>query len=105
MTDIEKVRLALQLPKELSPQLEIWINMAESYIKHAGVKEDEIGTDKTYSAVCKGVFDIWTSNSFSPMFHEIVSQLALSYPSHSSSEEEDVDYDIATEEEIDDLFD
>lgn len=109
MTDIGKVRTALQLPKEIEPQLKLWIDMAEGYIRRAGVDESVIGTDETLAAVCKGVFDIWTAERFSSMFHEIVTQLALSHPSiKNPSDDGDssagCDCETATNDQIDDLF-
>lgn len=109
MTDVEKVRTALQMPKEIIPQLKLWIGMAEAYIRRAGVDDSIIGTDETLGAVCKGVFDIWTADRFSSMFHEIVTQLALSHPSvKTPSDNGDssggCDCETATDDQIDDLF-
>lgn len=85
----------------MDSMLDGWIRSAVSYLKNGGADLSSIDED-AYGVITKGVFDMWTRDSFSPMFLNMATQFCLAHRSQSVDVESG--YTIATELDIKDLF-
>lgn len=98
---LEEIKARLQITgTHMDGMLEAWIDSAKAYLINGGA--DSTAVETAYGVIAKGVFDMWTSDEFSPMFLNMVTQFCLSHPNEDV--ELDDGYTTATEPDIDSLF-
>lgn len=96
---LEEVKRRLQITGDyMDDMLEGWIESCQRYLHGAGADEAQCKGENAYGVITKGVFDMWTRDSFSEMFLNMATQFALDYPAG-------VDCAIATNQQVIDLFD
>lgn len=77
MDMLAEVKKRLQITNDyMDDMLNGYIEDSIAYLRRAGVPDSLIET--AYGVVSKGVFDMWTRSSFSDIFYDMATQLALS---------------------------
>ena len=97
---LEEIKKRLQITGNyMDDMLEAWIDSAKDYLVDGGA--DRQAVESAYGVIAKGVFDMWTASEFSKIFLNMATQFILAHPKSGDV----CDFDTATEEEIDDIFD
>lgn len=99
---LEEIKKRLQITGTyMDDMLEAWIDSAKAYLINGGANSTDV--ESAYGVIAKGVFDMWTSDSFSEIFLNMATQFCLAHPNEDVELEDG--YTIATKPDIDGLFD
>ena len=80
---LEEIKKRLQITGTyMDDMLSGYIEDAKQYLVNAGADPDSL--EEAYGVIAKGVFDMWTRESFSPIFYDMATQFVIS--NHRSEE-------------------
>lgn len=77
---LEEIKKRLQITGTyMDDMLYAWIDSTRTYLIDGGA--DSTAVETAYGVIAKGVFDMWTSDRFSPIFLNMATQFILAHPS------------------------
>lgn len=75
---LEEIKARLQITTEhMDSMLLGYIEDAKQYLLNAGA--DPVAVETAYGVISKGVFDMWTRDSFSPLFYDMATQFVIAH--------------------------
>lgn len=73
---LEEIKKRLQITNSyMDDNLLSWIEDTKAYLINGGARSSAV--DTAYGVIAKGVFDMWTQASFSPMFRDMATQFII----------------------------